>query len=121
VRDNQQVFIMKHPDAPGPGSADAQAPSHEQPEGPTRSAAIPPLIRRSQEAFRSALPGLLQRKKLFRWWVAYHGDEQLGIAKSEDELYEAAARKGLKRHEFIVRCIVPEMPRGMDITPAHEV
>jgi 6-phosphogluconolactonase/glucosamine-6-phosphate isomerase/deaminase len=79
------------------------------------------LIQRSQEAFRRDLPRLLQTKGLYRHWVAYHGDERVGFARSDAELYEQCFRRGLKDHEFVVRCIVPELPRDLDFTPSSEL
>jgi len=85
------------------------------------SCAIPPGILRSQEAFRRDLPQLLQNKRLFRQWVAYHEATRIGIAPSEDDLYEECFRRGLREEEFVVCCIVPELPRDIDVAPPHEV
>ena len=38
---------------------------------------IPPMVAKSQEAFRRELPELL--KNHYGQWVAYHGDERLGL------------------------------------------
>ncbi|HEX5271221.1 MAG TPA: hypothetical protein VFW33_12060, partial [Gemmataceae bacterium] len=40
----------------------------------------PPLFRRSQEAFWRDLPELLKSRRTRGKWVAYHGDERIGIA-----------------------------------------
>jgi hypothetical protein len=82
---------------------------------------IHPQVRQSQEAFRRALPQLLQRKELYGHWVAYRGDEQIGTAKAEDDLYRECARRGLQEHEYVVRCIVPETPDEVDGTPLYPV
>ena len=55
--------------------------SHE-PSPPHVSAAehvctISPMVAKSQEAFRRDLPELL--KNHYGQWVAYHGDERLGL------------------------------------------
>jgi hypothetical protein len=71
---------------------------------------IPPGIQRSQAAFRRDLPQLLANKKLYRRWVAYHGDERVGISRSADDLYDECVRRGYGRTEFVVRCIMPEIP-----------
>ncbi len=77
----------------------------ESPQSPSPSQAsfeIPPGIRRSQEAFWRDLPNLLKQKKLIGRWVCYHGDEQIGVAKTDTELVQACLRRGLKRNEFYV-------------------
>ena len=75
---------------------------------------ISPMIQRSVEAFRRDLPGLLQTKKRLGQWVAYHGDRQLGFAKSKTKLYQECLRQGLKIDEFIVRCVAPDLPDEID-------
>jgi hypothetical protein len=55
---------------------------------------------RSYEAFYRNLPELL--KKHNRKWAAYHGDECVGIARTETELFERGLRRGLKLGEFFV-------------------
>jgi hypothetical protein len=52
---------------------------------------IPPMIQRSQEAFRRDLPELL--KKHEGKWVAYSGDRRLGMGRSKSKL----ARIGITR------------------------
>jgi len=81
---------------------------------------IPPGVQRSQEAFRRHLPELLQNKRLYRQWVAYHGDELVGIGRSETDLYEECFRRGLKDEDLAVCLIVPELPRDIDMTPMSE-
>src|SRR5262249_21271628 len=55
---------------------------------------VPPGIKRSQEALRRDLPQLLENKKLFHQWVAYHGDQRIGIARTETELIKECIRRG---------------------------
>jgi hypothetical protein len=75
---------------PGPGGVPSRAgPAGELPE-------IAPGILRLQAAFRRDLPELLKVKKYDRRWVAYHGDECVGIAKDPVDLYEECARRGKK-------------------------
>jgi hypothetical protein len=64
-----------------------------------------PAIQRSINAFRRDLPEMLktQRGK----WAAYHGDERLGFANTQTELYQLAFRQGLTRHEFVVGLVEP--------------
>jgi len=69
---------------------------------------VPPMIACSLEAFRRDLPALLHTH--YRQWVVYHGDEQLGFGRTETELYARCLRRGLKRDEFLVCSIEPEIP-----------
>ena len=59
-----------------------------------------PVFVRSLDAFYRDLPELL--KKHYRKWAAYHGDECVGFARTEIELYERCLRNGLKMGEFVV-------------------
>jgi hypothetical protein len=68
---------------------------------------IAPIIEQAQRTFCSTLPQLL-RERLGQW-VAYHGDRQIGFARTKTELYQECFRQGLKRSELLVRCIEPEM------------
>jgi hypothetical protein len=52
------------------------------------------------DAFYRDLPELL--KKHYRKWVAYHGNDCLGVGRTQTELYEQCLRRGLKEDEFIV-------------------
>ncbi|MFI5456943.1 MAG: hypothetical protein ACHRXM_15970 [Isosphaerales bacterium] len=73
---------------------------------------VPPLIQRGQEVFHRDLPQLL--KEHGGKWVAYSGDRQLGVGRSQRELYQRCLRQGLNRDEFVVRGIGPEMPDELD-------
>jgi hypothetical protein len=90
----------------GPSSPEDQQPS----ELPT---VIPPMIERSQQAFRRALPELM--KKHYMKWVAFHGDEMIGIGRSKTQLYLECLRRGLQRDEFVVRGVEPEIDEDGDI------
>jgi hypothetical protein len=59
-----------------------------------------PVYVRSQQAFYRNLPELLKRHE--GKWAAYHGDECVGIARTETELWERCTRSGLKPGEFVV-------------------
>lgn len=43
-------------------------------------------------------------------WVAYHGNEQIGIASTQLELAQECLRRGLRTEESVIRWIGPEMP-----------
>ncbi len=68
---------------------------------------IPPGIRKSQEALRRDLPGLLAQRRLRGQWAAYHGDERIGIARSEATLVRECLRRGLSPDSFYVGWIAP--------------
>jgi hypothetical protein len=103
--------MQPHPEVPSPLPAAAETGSQPtSAEQDSTASGIPPGIRRSMAAFRRDLPELLKNKKLFRRWVAYHGDERIGFACSSFDLYEECARRGLKDEEFAVCWIFPEIP-----------
>jgi hypothetical protein len=59
-----------------------------------------PVYVRSQQAFYRHLPELLKSHE--GKWAAYHGDECVGIARTETELWERCLQRGLKPGEFVV-------------------
>ena len=69
---------------------------------------VPPMLGRSLDAFRRDLPRLL--KTHYGKWVAYHGDAQVGFGRTETELYAKCLAQGMKRDEFLVCSIEPEIP-----------
>lgn len=71
-------------------------PQHEISARPPLS----PLWAQSEDAFYRNLPELL--KTHCRQWVAYHGDECIGFARTQTELHERCLRRGFKEDEFIV-------------------
>jgi hypothetical protein len=71
-------------------------PMHEPPPG------IDPLTLRSMQAFWRDLPELLRNKRNKGKWAAYHGDERVGVGKSQTEMYQECFRRGLQRGEFYV-------------------
>jgi hypothetical protein len=64
-----------------------------------------PTIQKSIDAFRRDLPDMLKTRR--GEWAAYHGDERLGFATTQTELYQLGFRHGLTRHEFIVGVVEP--------------
>jgi hypothetical protein len=58
------------------------------------------MAAKSEAAFYRHLPELL--KDHCRKWVAYHGDECLGFARTQTELYKRCVRRGYKDDEFVV-------------------
>ncbi len=63
---------------------------------------IPPRIRRSQEAFRRELPGLLRDRRTFHQWIAYHGDQRVGISSTAESLQRECLRRGLQDDEYYI-------------------
>ncbi len=63
---------------------------------------IPEGIRISQEAYRRDLPELLKQKKIFRYWVAYHRNERIGIAYDGETLLKKCLTRGLADDEFFL-------------------
>lgn len=80
-------------------------------------ASINPLIQEAQEAFRRDLTELLAHRGRRPQWVAYHGSKRIAVGASKTELYQECLRQGLKRGEFIVRLIEPEVAREADFFP----
>jgi hypothetical protein len=75
--------------------------------GDQPSSEIPPVVLRSQQAFWHDLPELLKNKRNRGKWVAYHGDERIGIAGTEAALIQECIRRGLKDDEFDLDVIEP--------------
>jgi hypothetical protein len=57
-------------------------------------------------AFKRDLPRLLQERP--GQWVAYHGDEQVGFAATDLELWQQCLKRW-SHDEFVVCCIEPEL------------
>lgn len=70
--------------------------------------AVPPMLARSLEAYRRDLPRLLRTHR--GKWVAHHGDEIVGIARTAGVLYKKCFGRDLKDDEFLVSCISAEIP-----------
>jgi hypothetical protein len=77
----------------------------DEAESPERSFAIPAGIRCSQEALRRDLPKLLTNRRLRGQWIAYHGDERIGIAPDARALLGECVRRGFRDDEYYLRWI----------------
>lgn len=73
-------------------------PSDDTQEAPLFQ--IPEGIRRSQKAFLRDLPELLNDDALRGKRIAYHGDERIGIAPSEEPLIPECLRLGLSDDQY---------------------
>jgi hypothetical protein len=67
-----------------------------------------PVAALAEATFREHLPQLLAAKP--GWWVAYHGSRQVGIARSDLELYKLGQKQHIPSGEYIVRPIEPDPP-----------
>jgi hypothetical protein len=73
-------------------------------------------IRRSQDAFFRDLPELLEDKSLLGQSVAYHGDERIGIAPSDEPLIREINRRGIQDDEFDLFVIRPQGREPEEVT-----
>ncbi len=76
-------------------------------EMPAAASQVPAGILRSQQAFWRDLPELLRAKGHHGRWVAYHGDERVGIATTERDLIRECLRRGYRDDEYYTDVIVP--------------
>lgn len=73
-----------------------------QPPADEAASLIQPAMLRAQQAFWRDLPELLKDRRNHGQWVAYHGDERVGLGRDDGELYRACLQRGLRRGEFYV-------------------
>jgi len=71
---------------------------------------VPDGIRRSQEAFFRDLPELLKNRRLGGKYVAYHGDEQVKIGRSEVDVIRECVRRGLRSDQYDIFVVRPQSP-----------
>jgi hypothetical protein len=70
----------------------------------------PPGIIKSMKAYLRELPTLLANPKYDRCCVVYHGDERIGIAKSERDLARECLKRGLREDECYFGIIAKQDP-----------
>jgi hypothetical protein len=75
--------------------------------GELPSAGVSPLIQGAEDAFRRDLPQLLGERP--GQWVAYQGPRQIGFGATKLQLFQDCLNRGLRRDEFLVLSIEPEM------------
>ena len=82
------------------------------PSGPTHATnnigRVYTLTERALLAFWRDLPQLLEER--YHQWVGYHGEQCLGFADSQEELWQECLRRRLRPDEFLIRSIEPEDP-----------
>jgi hypothetical protein len=76
---------------------------------------VPEGIRESQEAFFRDLPQLLNDRSLWGRYVAYHGNERIGIAGDDAPLIRECLHRGLKREQYDILIIEPQSPEPEEI------
>ncbi len=76
---------------------------------------VPEGIRKSQEAFFRDLPELLKDRRLRGKYVAYHGDDQVKIGRSEVEVIRECLRRGLRPDTYDVFVIQPQLPEPEEV------
>ena len=84
------------------------------------SALIQPAMLLAQRAFWRDLPELLKNKRHQRQWVAYHGDERVGMSKTRTELCQHCLGQGLQRGEFYIGRVKERPTPPWEPTPLEE-
>jgi hypothetical protein len=84
-------------------------PTQSDPVQATDKPALGPL---ALATYRRDLPRLLEERP--GQWVAYHGDQLVGFAKTARELYQECERRGYRGRDYVVDCIEPELPDIVD-------
>jgi hypothetical protein len=80
---------------------------------PVPAAEKPALGTLALETYRHDLPRLLDERP--GQWVAYHGDQLVGFARTDLELYKKCKRCGYRIRDYIVAPIEPELPPIIDM------
>ncbi len=76
---------------------------------------IAPGILRSMQAFWRDLPELLKVRRNRDKWVAYHGDERVGIAADDVTLIRELVRRKIRDDQYYLGTITPQ-----DLAPWEE-
>jgi hypothetical protein len=74
---------------------------------PNREPEVPEGIRRSKAAYRREVPELLKDETLHGLWIAYHGEERVGIASDSRSLIEECKRLGFNPDQYYLGTISP--------------
>ena len=79
-------------------------------------------IRKSREAFLRDLPDLLSDPSSRGKWVAYYGDERVGIAADDEPLIQECRRRGLSVDQYMIDTIEPKpaTPEQVDFPMAWQ-
>ena len=68
---------------------------------------MPPTLLRSPQAFWRDLAELLRNPRQRGQWVAYSGDERIGIASDDADLIRACQGRGLEANDYYLDVIEP--------------
>jgi hypothetical protein len=68
-----------------------------------RESKIHPLISKAEDAFRRDFDQLMRERS--GQWVAYHGDERVGFAATDEDAYALCSSKGIHLSLVLVRSI----------------
>ena len=79
---------------------------------PVRAADNPALGPLALATYRRDLPRLLEERP--GQWVAYHGDQFVGFAKTQLQLVQECISRGYRGRDYVVCCIEPELPDIVD-------
>jgi hypothetical protein len=102
----RRIYVLVAAEQYARGRPLPQDESHNEPP-----LAVPPGIRRSQEALRCALRQLLCDKRLRGKFIAYAGDERIGIAENDADLIRLCLRRGLQDDQYVIGIIEPAATR----------
>ena len=62
-----------------------------------------PIQEAGDAAYYRELPELV--KTHHHWWVAYHGERRIALAKTHEEVYRQCKAQALPRHEVVIWCV----------------
>jgi hypothetical protein len=79
---------------------------------PVTAAEKPALGPLALETYRRNLSRLLEERR--GQWVAYHGDQLVGFAKTDLELYQECDRRGYRGRDYVIEYIEFDLPGGPD-------
>ena len=72
-------------------------------------------LRRSQEAFHRDLPAMLKDRRLRGKYVAYHGDDRIGVAEDDEPLIRECLRRALRADQYAIEVIEPKSPEPEEV------
>jgi hypothetical protein len=88
-------------DSTNPLPATPPSPAEELPPIVTS-----PILDAGDAAYYRDLPELV--KTHHHWWVVYHGERRIALAKTHQEAYQLFKSQGLPRHDVVIACVEDE-------------
>ncbi len=98
--------VLSTTDGPNLGDPNPTPEALAVPE--TAESWLPEGIRASRAAFVRDLMEMIEDQDLRGKWVAYHGEERIGVAEDDEPLIRECIRRGLRADESIVDVIEPK-------------